>query len=238
MIIKCLTIDDEPYALQQLSDYVVKTPFLELAGKSSNAFEAMELMAKMEIDLIFVDINMPEMSGLEFVKTLPAGSNVIFTTAYSKYAVDSYKVNAIDYLLKPIAYEDFLKAANKAQKHILQNHLELEKPHDSIENFFVKSEGQIIKINLADIEFIESMSEYVKIYINGQKPIISLMTLKSLETALPKDRFMRVHRSYIVNLEKITTIERNRIIFNKNIYVPVSEQYKDEFKIFVDNKFL
>jgi two-component system, LytTR family, response regulator LytT len=237
MKIKCLAIDDEPYALKQIADYILKTPFLELSGKCSNAFEAMEIMASTEIDLIFIDINMPEMSGLDFVKTLAPGTKSIFTTAYSQFAVESYKIDAMDYLLKPITYDDFLRAANKAQKFFLQNQ---NKPNEQVirDHFFVNSNGKILRINLQEIDFIESMSEYVKIYLTGQKPVISLMSLKNLEKSLPGDRFMRVHRSYIVNLQKITTIERNRIVFYGNTFIPVSEQYKTDFKKFIDTNFL
>lgn len=237
MKIKCLAIDDEPYALKQIADYILKTPFLELTGKCYNAFEAMEIMASNTIDLLFIDINMPEMSGMDFVKTLPPESNIIFTTAYSQYAIESYKVDAIDYLLKPITYDDFLRAANKAQKIIVQNQ---NKEEDKLikDHFFVNSDGKIVKVNLWEIDFIESRSEYVKIYLSNRKHIMTLMRLKNLEDFLPGEWFMRVHRSYIVNVRNITTIERNRIVFYGNTYIPVSEQYKAEFKKFIDSNFL
>ncbi|PKP02157.1 MAG: DNA-binding response regulator [Bacteroidetes bacterium HGW-Bacteroidetes-6] len=236
MKIKCLAIDDEPFALKQLVDYIQKTPFLELAEKCSSAFEALEKLTEGNIDLIFVDINMPGMSGMELVKSLPPDIMVVFTTAYSEYAVESYKVSAVDYLLKPISYEDFLRSANKAMQHFIKKPNTNEKQHD--DHFFVKSDGKTIKIVLSEIDFIESMSEYVKIFLGENKVVISLMSMKSLEASLPSDRFMRVHRSYIVNLDKIATIERNRIVFYNNTYIPVSDQYKDEFKKFIDNSFL
>jgi DNA-binding LytR/AlgR family response regulator len=237
MKIKCLAIDDEPYALKQIADYILKTPFLELAGTGSNAFEAMEMMASEDIDLIFIDINMPQMSGMDFAKTLPPGTNIIFTTAYSQYAVESYKVGAIDYLLKPITYDDFLRAANKSQKNILQ-HLNEQGEKVTKGHFFVNSDGKILNINLQEIDFIESMSEYVKIYLSNKTHVVTLMRLKNLEDFLPREWFMRVHRSYIVNTRNITTIERNRIIFYGNVYIPVSEQYKADFKKFIDKNFI
>jgi len=237
MKIKCLAIDDEPYALKQIAGYIEKTPFLELAGSCNNAFEAMEVMASGTVDLIFVDINMPGMSGMDFVKTLPPATNIIFTTAYSQYAVESYKVDAIDYLLKPISFEDFLHAANKALKYILQNQYK-ENENLTKDHFFVSSEGKIEKIILQDIDYIESMSEYVKIFLSNKKYIVTLMRLKNLEDFLPKDTFMRVHRSYIVNMKNITTIERHRIVFYNNVYIPVSEQYKADFKKYIDAYFL
>ena len=237
MKIKCLAIDDEPYALIQIADYIQKTPFLELIGKCNNAFEAMEFMASNDIDLAFVDINMPEMNGLEFAKTLPAKTKIIFTTAYRQYAIDSFKVNAIDYLLKPIPYEEFLRATLKAQKLFAPNNI---KPIESItkDHIFVNSENKIIRINLQEIDFIESMSEYVKFYLSNKSNIVSLMRLKNLEKFLPEERFMRIHRSYIVNLHNITTIERSRIVFYGNFYVPISEQYKADFKKYIDRNFL
>ena len=237
MKIKCLAIDDEPYALQQMADYILQTPFLELMGQCSNAFKAMEVMALYQIDLIFIDINMPEMSGMEFVKTLTHEASIIFTTAYSQYAVESYKVNAIDYLLKPIPYNDFLRAANKAQKHILQTR-ELQEEKQLKDHFFVNSDSKKIKINIDEIDFIESMSEYVKIFLSNKTHVVTLMRLKNLEEALPRERFVRVHRSYIVNVRNITTIERNRIVFYGQIYIPVGEQYKNDFKRFIDSNFL
>jgi DNA-binding LytR/AlgR family response regulator len=237
MKIKCLAIDDEPYALKQIADYILKTPFLELTGSCSNAFEAMELMASYEIDLIFIDINMPQMSGMDFAKSLPPGTNMIFTTAYSQYAVESYKVDAIDYLLKPVTYDNFLRSANKAQKYISQN-LNIQGEIVIKDHFFVNSDNKIMKINLQDIDFIESMSEYVKINLNNKTHVVTLLRLKNLEEFLPRDWFMRVHRSYIVNTRNITTIERYRIIFYGDVYIPVSEQYKADFKKFIDKYFL
>lgn len=238
MEIKCITIDDEPYALKQISDYVRKTPFLKLVAECRNAFEALNAIAGNKPDLIFVDINMPEMSGMDLVKSLSSDIMIIFTTAYSEYAVESYKVNAVDYLLKPIAYSDFLRAANKARSCWENAGKENLKSPDSEGYIFVKADGRILKVQLSKIDFVESASEYVKIFVAGEKPVMSLMTMKSLEIALPSDKFMRVHRSYIVNLDNITTIERNRIIFYNKIYVPVSEQYRDAFKEFVEKRFL
>ncbi len=184
MKLRCLAIDDEPYALKQINDYILKTSFLELSHSCYNVFEAMEYLSKSEVDLIFIDINMPEMSGIDFVKTLPPGHNIIFTTAYSEYAVESYKVEALDYLLKPITYEDFLRSANKANKLISQKQPASSKQSDSTDHFFVKSEGKHVKINIDSIEYIESLNEYVRIHLTDEKPVITLMSLKNLEKTL------------------------------------------------------
>ncbi len=232
-MIRCLAVDDEPYALKQLISYIERTPFLELTGEASNAFEAMEQLSENTADLIFIDINMPEMSGMEFVKTLPAGTNIIFTTAYSEYAAESYNVNAIDYLLKPISYEDFLKAANKANEKISSTRTNMQEDEKE-GHFFVRAAGKFVKIFFSDIRFIESLSEYVVFHIKDTKSVKSLMSLKSLLSVLPQKNFMRVHRSYIVNLDKIEAVERNRIIID-NQRIPVGDQYKDAFSKFLDS---
>jgi DNA-binding LytR/AlgR family response regulator len=239
MKINCIAIDDEPLALRQIADFIRQTPFLLLVGECISAFEAIEILDKHSIDLMFVDINMPELSGMEFIRSLNIKPEVIFTTAYSEFAIEGFKVDALDYLLKPIGYGDFIKAANKAKSYFDI----LKKANGKSENIdddclFVKSEYKIVRINLADIKYIESMREYVRIFTINSKPVMSLMSMKSMEEKLPADRFMRVHRSFIVNLKQITTIERSRIIFDRDIYIPVSEQYKDKFQDYIDNHFI
>lgn len=233
MKIKCIAIDDEPYALKQIADYIIKTPFLSLKAQCYNVFEAMDIINENEVDLIFIDINMPGMSGFDYVKTLNNKVGVVFTTAYSEYAVDSYKVNAIDYLLKPISYDDFLRAANKAKNVFSNQNIET-----SSEHFFLKSDGKFVKVDFQEVVFIESQSEYVKIYREEKTPIMVLMSMKDLENNLPENLFMRVHRSYIVNLFKIEAVERNRLIVNINHEIPVSDQYKEKVKKFIDKTFL
>jgi DNA-binding LytR/AlgR family response regulator len=237
MKIKCITIDDEPLALKQMSSYIVKTPFLELIAACNSAFEAMELIHIEEIDLLFVDINMPDLNGLDFVKSLEKKPLVVFTTAYSEYALEGFKVDAIDYLLKPIGYPDFLKAAQKAEKYLGSSKTQ-EKLNANEEHLFIKSEYKVIRINLADIKYIEGMREYVRIHLLNAKPVMSLLSMKSIEQKLPQNRFMRVHRSYIVNLKQVSVVERNRIVFDEDVYIPVSEQYKDKFQNYLDKHFL
>ncbi len=238
MMIKCIAIDDEPLALRQISDFIRKTPYLEHAGECKNAFEAIDILNKEAIDLMFVDINMPGLSGMDFIKSLSNRPEVIFTTAYSEYAVEGFKVDALDYLLKPIGYNAFLKATNKARSYFETLEKVSQTGEDHGEYLFVKSEYKIVRINLAEIKYIEGMREYVRIYIENSRPVMSLMSMKSLEEKLPPDKFMRVHRSFIVNLAKITTIERSRIIFDKEVYIPVSEQYKERFQEYIEKHFL
>jgi two-component system LytT family response regulator len=231
MKIRCIVIDDEPFALRQMEDYVRKTPFLELNGCCSNAFDAMERVSEEKPDAAFVDINMPEMSGMEFAKTHPEMA-IVFTTAYSEYAIESYKVDAVDYLLKPIGYEDFLRAAKKLEKHfrtLIQD--------SRTDHFFIKVDSKAVRLNFNQILFIESQSEYVKIVLDDGNSLLSLMSLKKLEVILPSAVFMRVHRSFIVNMQKINAIERSRILFDGHNPIPVSDQYKQQFKRLVDNRY-
>ena len=237
-MISCIAIDDEPLALRQISDFVRKTPFLEFAGECKNAFEAIDILNKEAIDLMFVDINMPGLNGMDFIKSLSNKPEVIFTTAYSEYAVEGFKVDALDYLLKPIGYNAFLKAANKAKSFFETQEKAGQAGEEKGEYLFVKSEYKIVRINLSEIKYIEGMREYVRIYIENARPVMSLMSMKSLEENLPSDKFMRVHRSFIVNLAKITTIERSRIIFDKEVYIPVSDQHKEKFQEYIDKHFI
>ena len=236
-MIKCIAIDDEPLALRQISDFIRQTPFLNLAAECKNAFEAMEILQNSEIELMFVDINMPGLNGLDFIRSLIKNPEVIFTTAHSEFAVEGFKVDALDYLLKPIGYKDFLKAANKAKAYFEMIAKAGNYSSDD-EYLFVKSEYRIVRINLQEIKFIEGMREYVRIHVNNNKPVMSLMSMKSLEENLPSDRFMRVHRSYIVNLKQVTTVERSRIVFDKDVYIPISDQYKEKFLAYLDNHFI
>ena len=236
-MIRCITIDDEPLALKQMANYIDKTPYLELKGEFENAFEAVSFIQNNEVDLMFVDINMPDLNGMDFVKSLSNPPKVIFTTAYSEYAMDGFKVNAVDYLLKPIGYADFLKAATKAKELYFNDNETITSLEHGEDYLFIKSEYKLIRINYADIRYIEGMREYVRIYLDNDKPVMALMSIKKLVEHLPLTDFMRVHRSYIVNLSKITTIERNRIVFGKT-YIPISDQYKSDFQDFIDDKFL
>ena len=207
-------------------------------GQFESALEAITFLQDNEIDLMFVDIDMPDLSGMDFVKSLKNPPKVIFTTAYSEYAIEGFKVDAVDYLLKPIGYTDFLKAAEKAKERIKPK-VEENTQIESNDNFlFIKSEYKILRINLSDIKYIESMSEYVRIHLLSEKPVMALMSLKKMEGFLPDSGFMRVHRSFIVNLTKVNTIERNRIVFDNKVYIPISDQYKSKFQKFLDDNFL
>lgn len=238
-MIRTIAIDDEPLALKLISNYIEKTPSLELLGAFDNPIDAMEFIRENSAELIFLDIEMPDLSGIEFAGLIEGHPKIVLTTAYEKYAVQGFKLEATDYLLKPFGYDDFLKAVEKAKKIIgYEKSAGREEIHSNNQFLFLKSEYKIRRINFNDIIYIEGLKDYIKVYTQTQdKPILSLNSLKSLETKLPSDKFMRVHRSYIVNLERIETIERSRIVFGK-VYIPVSEQYKEKFQEFLKNNFL
>jgi two-component system, LytTR family, response regulator LytT len=181
---------------------------------------------------------MPDLSGMDFVKSLPEKPYIIFTTAYSEYAIEGYKVDAVDYLLKPISYKDFLKAANKIKNLVELKGVKSETVKTAREHLFVKSEYRLVRIELSEIKYIESMHEYVRIHLANDKPVMTLLSMKSIEEQLPPERFLRVHRSFIVNMERIKVIERFRIIFDNNVFIPVSDQYKTRFQEFINKNFL
>lgn len=249
MILNCCIIDDEPLALDLLESYVKKTPFLNLKGKYLGALQAMKELPTNEVDLIFLDIQMPGLNGLEFSRMTSNNTRIIFTTAFNQYALDSYKVNALDYLMKPISYVDFLHAANKA----LQWFEMLHRPASAtstiaistasqaapeIDSIYVKSDYKLLQIKINRILYIEGLKDYVKIYTeDDSKPILSLMSMKSMETLLPEQHFLRVHRSFIVQKDKIKVIDRNRIVFGKT-YIPISDSYKKEFQAFLSKRSL
>ncbi len=239
MKIPCIAIDDEPLAVTKISAYIQKTPFLELVAECRSAFEAMSVIKDNKIQLIFIDINMPDLSGLEFVKSLTDKPYIVFTTAYSEYAVEGFQVDAADYLLKPITYTSFLKAANKVKNLIdlTANGLK-ESIRATTSHLFVKSEYKLIRIDLDDIRYIESQHEYIKIHLVNSNPVMTQLSLKAIEEQLPSERFMRVHRSFIVNLKKVSVIERNRIVFDGKVHIPVSDQYKEKFQAYIDGNFV
>ena len=238
MILKCCIIDDEPLAIELLESYVKRTPFLQLEASFNSAVQAVERVAQGDIDLIFLDIQMPELDGMEFSHMIEGRSRIVFTTAFGQYAVDSYKVNAIDYLLKPISYSDFLKAAQKTLQwfELSEGNSTAGTPAPTPAQspyIFVKSDYKLKQIPLDKILYIEGLKDYVKIYLEGEPhPILSLLSLKSLEEMLPEGQFIRVHRSFIVQGSKIKMIDRNRIVFGKE-YIPISDTYKESFAEFI-----
>lgn len=236
-ILRTVVIDDEPLAQELLASYIEKTPYLELVGKFSSAQEAIKTILEDKIDVLFLDIHMPQLNGMEFARIVPQHCSIVFTTAYERYALEGFKVGAIDYLMKPVSYEEFIAAANKAlQRAELQRQALAQQ--NRRECLIVKSDYKLIQIPLDTIEFIEGLKDYVKIHVTyQQQSIISLMGMKALENFLPSDRFIRVHRSYIVGTRHIRQIERNRIVFGKN-YIPVSDSYRQNFLDYINSNSL
>ena len=254
-MIRCMAIDDEPLALQQIVTYINKVPFLELATQCQSALEARQFLEQDTVDAIFCDINMPDLNGMDFVKSLTTPPLIVFTTAYAEYAVEGFKVNAVDYLLKPFGLQDFQRAANRLKDRLspkLGDDRGLNKGNISSssdpqplnlggledDTIFLKTEYRIVKVSISDIRYVEAMSEYLKVHIEGDsKPIITLLSMKKMEERLP-DYFMRIHRSYIVNLKMIQEVNKNRIIMDKDTYLPIGDMYKDAFQQYLDTKFL
>lgn len=226
MILNCVIADDEPLALDLLESYIRRTPFLRLVGKFDNALEVLALIEKQEVDVTFLDIQMPEINGLELSRIIGSNSRIVFTTAFEQYALEGFRVDALDYLLKPFNYTEFLKAATKALRwcEMAKNELSLRKMPESI---FVKSDYKLVQVDLQHILYIEGRKDYIKIQTdNSEEGILTLMSMKTIEENLPGEMFVRVHRSFIVNINKIKTIERNRIVFGK-LYIPISDSYKE-----------
>ena len=236
MNLRCAIIDDEPLALGLLDSYVKKTPVLTLCGTYSSAVQAMESLPKNPVDLLFLDIQMPELNGLEFSRMVSNDTRIVFTTAFNQYAIDGYRVNALDYLLKPISYADFMEAVNKAVRWFeLQQTVDSTPPAENVRKYiYVKSDYKLVQIELDKILYIEGLKDYIKIHIEGtNKPVLSLISMRAMEEKLPASQFIRVHRSFIVQKQKIKIIDKGRIIFGKD-YIPISDSYKQELQNYVN----
>jgi len=241
MSIRCLIIDDKPLAVDVLADFARKVRFLELVATTTNPIEGLSIVREHQIDLVFLDIQMPELTGLQFMKIAGTQCKVILTTAYAEYALEGFEHDVVDYLLKPIAFDRFYRAAEKALK-ILTNDRKsqsTEKNESAVDDqkqaeyLFIKVEHRIQKVNLRDIRFIEGMQNYIT--LNTTKgPIMSLQTLKKIGEQLPPKEFVRVHKSYIVSLRHITSVERSRIYINEQV-IPIGDSYRDGFYKSVDN---
>ena len=231
MTISCAIIDDEPLAAGLLESYARKTPYLQLVGTYNSAILAMKDLRDNPVQLLFLDIQMPELSGIEFAKILPKDTRIIFTTAFPQYAVEGYKVNALDYLLKPVSYDDFLKSTDKALEWF--SIIQRQDAYRRDRFMFVKTDYKLQRVNLDDILFIEGLKDYVRFYLKNGEKVMSLMSMKKLEEYLPRPEFLRTHRSYIVHMTETPLVDRFRIVFGEN-YIPISENYKDDVQNFFD----
>ena len=237
-MVRCIAIDDEPLALRQIKSYIDRAEQLELVAVCRSAKEALKVLEQNRVDLIFVDINMPDMDGLELVRSLTSTHYIVFTTAHPEFAIEGFKLNAIDYLLKPFTFEEFMKASQKAislvdlverchaaESAIAQNEAET----SDKEYLSVKADYKTQLVKISDIVYLESAGEYVRLHIEGSSTITTLFRLKNMETSLPQDNFLRVHRSYIVNLRRISSYTKGRIFLDNGEYIPLGENYKERF---------
>lgn len=238
MQIKCLAIDDEPLALLQLKSLIEKTPFLQLVAACDGAIEAYNVLNQNEVDVIFVDINMPDLNGLDFVRSLANPPLVVFTTAYSQYAVEGFMVNAIDYLLKPFGMPEFVKSAEKVRRQYELMHQGQQELTPANGTLFVKCDYRTIRINVSDINYVESMSEYLRIHLDNGEKLMTLMSMKRLDEMLPPKDFIRVHRCYIVNMNKVKEISKMRILIDADTYLPISDMYKDAVMTYINQRTL
>lgn len=237
-MINCIAVDDEPLALKQLENYISQVPFLDFKGGCRCAAEAMKYIREDIVDAIFLDINMPDINGIDFVKTLVTPPIIVFTTAYADYAVDGFKVNAVDYLLKPFGLDEFRCAAEKVRVQYEQREGNSTAVADEDDSLFFKTDYKIVRVNVSSISCIEGMSEYLKLHMDGNvDPLVILLSMKKLEGRLPS-YFMRVHKSYIINLRKIREVARGRVLMEDGTLIPVGDMYKEAFQAYLDSKFL
>ncbi len=252
-MIRILAIDDEPLALRQLAAYLEKVPFFELVGSCQSALDAMSVLSEKEVDALFLDINMPDLNGLDFVRSLNHPPMVVFTTAYQEYAIEGYKVDAIDYLLKPFGMGDILRAADKVKRQYDLLHTASLSPVDEDDALFLKTEYKMVRILAHDILYVEGMSEYLRIHLGSTpqtlsdgrasaptqfKPIVVLFSMKKMEERLADKDFMRIHKSYIINLHHIAEIQKNRVVLDSGKEIPIGDSYREHLNDYVNKKFL
>ncbi len=237
-MVRCIAVDDEPLALDIIADYVEKIPELTLVASTTNAIEALAMVQNGEVDLAFLDVQMPELTGIQFLKIINGKCDVILTTAYPQYALDGYELNVVDYLLKPIAFDRFYRSVQKVMNNRTQlpvpQPVSAPLPSDVVDFIFVKTEHKIQRVDLDDILYIEGLKDYISIYTATER-IVTLQNMKKMEDILPSNRFVRVHRSYIVALDKIASIERGRIFIEDKI-IPVGDTYRDAFYKYIGDK--
>ena len=230
--IRCLAVDDEPLALQQLEKYIGEVPWLECVGLCQSAVEARQQMEQQAVDALFLDINMPDLSGLDLVRGLAVTPLVVFTTAYSEYALEGYKVDAVDFLLKPFGAADFQRAAEKVRERfrLLHNQSAAAPAETSDDVLFLKADYKVVRIDINKIRYVEGMSEYLRFHFaGGRQPLVTLLNMKDLAERLPAASFMRIHRSYIINLEKVKEVNKSRVVLDDNTELPIGDLYRDAF---------
>lgn len=233
--IQCLAVDDEPIALEKLQNYITKIPYFDLVAVCEDAMEAMKVMNEQEIDALFIDINMPDLNGLDFVESLSKRPLIVFTTAYAQYAVESFRVAPVDYLLKPFGFADFQRAANRVLQQFNLQMSSNSTPAVS-NSLYIKIEYKYVRIDQKDIRYIEGMSDYLRIFTTTEaKPLITHSTLRQIKEYLAPN-FLQVHRSFIVNMEQLKEIQRMRILMDKETWIPVGDLYKEDFVNYLQSR--
>lgn len=238
MKIKCLAIDDEPLALLQLRTMIEKTPYLELVGACEDAFEAIRILNEEEVDAIFVDINMPDLNGLDFVRSLTDKPFIVFTTAYREYAVEGFEVNAVDYILKPFGVPEFQKSAAKVKRQYELEQMALREQMLNDDNLFIKADYRTVRVSLSQIVYVESMSEYLRLHLDGGEKLVFLMSIKRLSEMLPRNQFMRIHRSHIININKVQEMSRMGIRMSDGTVLSVGDLYKEDVQRYINQRII
>lgn len=238
MKIKCLAIDDEPLALLQLRTMIEKTPYLELVGACEDAFEAIRILNEEEVDAIFVDINMPDLNGLDFVRSLTDKPIIVFTTAYREYAVEGFEVNAVDYILKPFGVPEFQKSAAKVKRQYELEQMALREQMLNDDNLFIKADYRTVRVSLSQIVYVESMSEYLRLHLDGGEKLVFLMSIKRLSEMLPRNQFMRIHRSRIININKVQEMSRMGIRMSDGTVLSVGDLYKEDVQRYINQRII
>lgn len=238
MTLRCIAVDDEPLALDLLEDNIRQVPYLELVAKCADAFEAIKALQETTVDLIFLDIQMPGLTGLQFIQSLSNKPMIILITAYEKYALEGFELNVTDYLVKPVALPRFIKACNKARElyQLKQSPVTASSPATTPEFFFVNADYSLLKINIADIIWIEALKDYIRIHLSGTaKPVVTRMPLKQVEEQLAPAKFIRIHKSYIIAVSHITAIRKNNV-FIGTLELPVGDNYREAVAALTGNR--
>lgn len=238
MKIKCLAIDDEPLALLQLRTMIEKTPYLELVGACEDAFEAIRILNEEEVDAIFVDINMPDLNGLDFVRSLTDKPIIVFTTAYREYAVEGFEVNAVDYILKQFGVPEFQKSAAKVKRQYELEQMALREQMLNDDNLFIKADYRTVRVSLSQIVYVESMSEYLRLHLDGGEKLVFLMSIKRLSEMLPRNQFMRIHRSHIININKVQEMSRMGMRMSDGTVLSVGDLYKEDVQRYINQRII
>jgi DNA-binding LytR/AlgR family response regulator len=235
-MMRCIAIDDEKWALDLLADNIRHVPYLQLMARCKNAREAADILSKEEVDLLFLDVQMPGLSGLQFIQTLTNPPLVILVTAYEQYAIEGFNFSVVDYLLKPVSLERFIKACNKARELFELKNAKRDTPGETSQHLFVNVEYTLVKIVFGHITYIEGMKDYIRIYlVSSQKPVLTRMSLKAIEEKLPIGKFVRTHKSFIVAIDKVTSVKRDYICINE-AEIPVGESFRSSIQVITGNE--